>query len=95
MLYEYIAGFAVISLVFIIVMNDSDEKTMTQTPVATALTVSEAIVTKTQWTEMIKATGPITARQEAIIGAEISGQRLVTVMADIGDIVKKGQNIPN
>ncbi|WP_154916638.1 efflux RND transporter periplasmic adaptor subunit [Klebsiella michiganensis] len=91
MLYEYIAGFAVISLVFIIVMNDSDEKTMTQTPVATALTVSEAIVTKTQWTEMIKATGPITARQEAIIGAEISGQRLVTVMADIGDIVKKGQ----
>lgn len=62
-----------------------------KTPASAALTVSETRVAEAQWPESIKATGPVAAWQEAIIGTEISGQRLVAVMVDVGDIVKKGQ----
>ncbi len=58
---------------------------------AEAITVSETTVTETEWAEIVEATGSIAAWQEAVIGAEISGQRLVAVLANVGDTVKKGQ----
>jgi RND family efflux transporter MFP subunit len=62
-----------------------------EAPIPAALTVSVTRVTETEWPEIIKATGPISAWQEAVIGTEVSGQRLIDVMADVGDLVKKGQ----
>jgi hypothetical protein len=32
------------------------------------------VVTEAEWPEIIKATGPISTWQEAVIGAEISGR---------------------
>jgi RND family efflux transporter MFP subunit len=56
-----------------------------------ALTVVQVQVAEGQWPDIVKATGPIAAWQEAVIGAEIAGQRLTEVTANVGDEVKKGQ----
>lgn len=76
---------------FLVLRGKDAKGTPAEAPIPAALTVSETRVTETEWPEIIKATGPISAWQEAVIGTEISGQRLVAVMADVGDIVKKGQ----
>ena len=90
----------VISLVIVILiisawlmLKSTDERKTgsMETQTAVALTVSETIVTEAEWPEIVKATGPISAWQEAVIGAEISGQRLIDVIADVGDTVKKGE----
>lgn len=56
-----------------------------------ALTVDTAKARMESWPDIIQASGPIAAWQEAIIGAEISGQRLTELLVDVGDVVKKGQ----
>jgi len=58
---------------------------------AAALTVQTATATTAQWPQTLQASGTIAAWQEAIIGSEISGQRLVAVNVNVGDTVKKGQ----
>lgn len=55
-----------------------------------ALTVTAASVVRAEWAEVANATGAIAPWQEAIIGSEISGQRLVELRVNVGDIVKKG-----
>jgi RND family efflux transporter MFP subunit len=40
---------------------------------------------------VIAATGNVTAWQEAVIGAELSGYRLTEVLVNVGDVVRKGQ----
>ena len=55
-----------------------------------ALTVQVATAATLSWPEILEASGPIAAWQEAIIGSEISGQRLVQVLVNVGDNVKKG-----
>jgi RND family efflux transporter MFP subunit len=56
-----------------------------------ALTVTAAPVTVASWPQTLEASGPIAAWQEAIIGSEISGQRLIDVNVNVGDRVKKGE----
>jgi RND family efflux transporter MFP subunit len=58
---------------------------------APALTVQVAAATTVQWPETLQVSGPIMAWQEAIIGSEISGQRLIELNVNVGDRVKKGQ----
>ncbi|PPD53293.1 MAG: efflux transporter periplasmic adaptor subunit [Methylotenera sp.] len=83
---------AVLAVVVFFVLKGTDEQgTPAETVLPAALTVSETTVTEAQWPEVIKATGPVAAWQEAVIGAEISGQKLIAVMTDVGNIVKKGQ----
>jgi RND family efflux transporter MFP subunit len=55
-----------------------------------ALTVTTVTPETVQWSERVTASGPVLAWQEAIIGAEIGGVRLVELQANIGDRVKKG-----
>lgn len=56
-----------------------------------ALTVDAATASFKLWPDVIKASGSIAPWQEALIGAEISGLRLIEVLADVGDVVTKGQ----
>ena len=56
-----------------------------------ALTVSTVAPQKAEWPRTISANGNITAWQEAIIGAELSGLRLTDVLVNVGDTVKRGQ----
>ncbi|MFT3931192.1 MAG: efflux RND transporter periplasmic adaptor subunit [Spongiibacteraceae bacterium] len=57
---------------------------------APALTVQAASAKRVEWPQTIQVSGPIVAWQEAIIGSEIAGQRLVELRVNVGDRVKKG-----
>lgn len=60
-------------------------------PATSALTVEIATAAMADWPETLQVSGPIVAWQEAIIGSEISGQRLIELRANVGDRVKKGE----
>ena len=56
-----------------------------------ALTVTLSSPSRVDWPLRLSATGSIAAWQEVVVGAEVSGWRLVEVAAQIGDRVKRGQ----
>lgn len=56
-----------------------------------ALTVSRAVPQWRQWPIIIEASGAIAAWQEAVIGAQQAGLRLIEVNVNVGDQVKRGQ----
>lgn len=60
-------------------------------PVKTALTVNLTSPQPTSLPQIISANGSVAAWQEAIIGAEAQGLRLLEVRAQVGDRVKRGQ----
>ncbi len=62
-----------------------------QTLAAPALTVTRGAPQWRQWPTIIEASGTITAWQEAIIGAQQAGLRLIEVNVNVGDQVKLGQ----
>ncbi len=43
------------------------------------------------WSMTLSAHGPVAAWQESIIGAEVSGLRLMQVLVNVGDVVRQGQ----
>ena len=65
-----------------------NQKTITAKP---ALTVATARPKQLSLPVKLSANGNITAWQEAIIGSESNGLRLVQVLANVGDPVKAGQ----
>lgn len=56
-----------------------------------ALTVATTTLQAAQWNQSLAANGSVTAWQEAVIGAEVSGVRIIEVKASVGDQVEKGQ----
>lgn len=58
-----------------------------------ALAVSVTNPMAQDWGTTIMANGAISPWQEAIIASEISGLRITDVLADVGDEVKKGQEL--
>jgi HlyD family secretion protein len=56
-----------------------------------ALTVTTTQPQKADWPLTVSGNGSIAAWQEAVIGAEANGLRLVEVAAQVGDRVRKGQ----
>ncbi|MEY4766020.1 MAG: hypothetical protein RI907_2693 [Pseudomonadota bacterium] len=58
---------------------------------APALSVEVVSAQPRTWDLKLVANGPILAWQDAIVGAELGGQRLVSVQVDVGDVVRKGQ----
>jgi RND family efflux transporter MFP subunit len=65
-----------------------DPKAATSKP---ALTVATALPVQMSLPVKLSANGNITAWQEAVIGSESNGLRLVQVQANVGDQVKTGQ----
>ncbi|KPF68794.1 RND transporter [beta proteobacterium AAP99] len=55
------------------------------------LTVTVAQPQRADWQQTLAVNGSVAAWQEAIIGAEVSGYRLVEVSASVGDRVRRGQ----
>lgn len=62
-----------------------------QTQPVAALTVTRATPQWRQWSATLEAAGTIEPWQEAVIGAQQSGLRLLEVRAAVGDVVKRGQ----
>ncbi|RYX96844.1 MAG: efflux RND transporter periplasmic adaptor subunit [Comamonadaceae bacterium] len=58
-----------------------------------ALTVSTALPQAVSLPVKLAANGNIAAWQEAVIGSESNGQRLVQVLVNVGDVVRKGQEL--
>jgi RND family efflux transporter MFP subunit len=58
---------------------------------APALTVTVSRPQAVEWPETIVASGAIEAWQEASVGAQVGGQRIAEIVAEVGDVVKKGQ----
>ncbi len=56
-----------------------------------ALTVALTTPSRADWPQRISANGSVAAWQEVVVGAEVSGWRLVEVAAQVGDQVKRGQ----
>lgn len=87
-----IAAAAIALIILIIVFSGSSKETpKEEEKIVAALTVSSAAATHAQWAKTLIASGAVAAWQEAIIGSEISGQRLIEVAVNVGDEVKKGQ----
>lgn len=58
-----------------------------------ALTVTTVVPETQVWPLRVLASGSVLAWQEAIIGAEVGGVRLVEMHANVGDRVKKGEEL--
>lgn len=56
-----------------------------------ALTVTTVVPQRTDWPQRLSAAGNIAAWQEVVIGSELAGLRLVEVVAQVGDRVRRGQ----
>lgn len=56
-----------------------------------SLTVTAVKPSPGQWSDTLRANGNIAAWQEAVIGSELSGQRLADVLVNVGDRVVRGQ----
>ncbi|MGD8415723.1 MAG: efflux RND transporter periplasmic adaptor subunit [Pseudomonadales bacterium] len=72
--------------------SDAEDRSTSESSAdAAALTVSLVQPMPIVWPETVTANGAIGAWQEAVVGAEVGGMRLVEVLADVGDQVSKGQ----
>lgn len=73
-----------------IAWSSSREASLREAPGA-VITVTGVVATSKQWARTLKASGPIMAWQEAIIGTELSGRRLIELRVNVGDRVEKGE----
>lgn len=65
----------------------------TQAPIqpAAALAVTVTTATAEQWPITLEASGAVAPWEEAVIGSQVSGLRLVELLVNVGDRVKRGQ----
>jgi RND family efflux transporter MFP subunit len=58
-----------------------------------ALTVALIPLQREDWPRTLVAQGNITAWQEAVVGGELSGFRIIEVLVNVGDRVRRGQTL--
>jgi RND family efflux transporter MFP subunit len=85
---------AVLAALFGIVTH-ADTAVADQKPASSpsALTVTAAVVKNTQLSRTVVANGSIYAWQEMIVGPEVGGYRVAAVNVDVGDHVRRGQEL--
>jgi RND family efflux transporter MFP subunit len=74
-----------------VVLAGKDAAPPTTTQTAPAMTVTIVSPQSVTWSETLAASGVIAPWQEASVGAQIGGQQLTEVLANVGDQVKRGQ----
>src|SRR5882757_2384475 len=62
-------------------------------PAPVAMTVTTTALSAASLTRTMAVNGSIHPWQEIIVGPEISGYRVTAVRVDVGDVVKKGQEL--
>jgi HlyD family secretion protein len=65
----------------------------TSEPAIAALTVTTVAPRTDDWPIVIPANGSLSAWQEAVIASEISGLRVVSLNADVGSLVQRGDEL--
>ena len=58
---------------------------------AAAMTITVASAQQAQWPQMLHASGAIAPWQEAVVGTQVDGLRLIDVAVEVGDAIKRGQ----
>lgn len=81
----------ILAVLAMIYLNPKPEKTAVPAASKPALTVSTAMPTQQNWPLKLSANGSIAPWQEAIIGSESNGLRLLQVLVNVGDRVQAGQ----
>jgi HlyD family secretion protein len=71
--------------------TDAQGAAKTAADQAASLTITTATVASSQVVRTVPATGSIFAWQEVIIGSEVGGYRVASVLVDVGSRVQKGQ----
>lgn len=88
-LYAVVAGLALVTGVLLLILRAAPPTSIADpSPV---LTVKRIVASEQRWPQTLSAVGSIAAWQEAVIGAEIGGQRLSRLLVDVGDHVRRGQ----
>lgn len=67
------------------------ERVSTPASAKPALTVGTAVAQRTEWEQTLDASGAVAAWQEAVVGAQTGGLRLIDLRVNVGDVVKRGQ----
>ncbi len=83
--------FAVLAAAGLAACSEAPPETKAPPAAKPALTVSTVQPQTLDWPQTLTAGGNVAAWQEAIIGPEIANQRIVEVLANVGDVVKRGQ----
>ena len=83
----------VIAVVVVVVLRGGKNSQAVTDEIRPALTVTTVVPSTEKWPQQVKASGSVLAWQEAIIGAEVGGVRLVEMHANVGDRVKKGEEL--
>lgn len=86
------AGILALLLILLLVMRASSSDTQT-TAAPTALTVTARTLRTVDLARSVSANGSIFPWQEIIVGPEVGGYRVAAVNVDVGDRVKKGQEL--
>ncbi len=90
----YVLLVVILMVVFaVVVLRGGKKSQAVADEVKPALTVTTVAPGTEQWPQQVKAGGSVLAWQEAIIGAEVGGARLVEMHANVGDRVKKGEEL--
>lgn len=77
----------------ILLLRPKTAKLPASTARPASLSVNVITPTHAMWPKSVAAQGAIAAWQESTIGTEIGGLRIAQVLADVGDRVKRGQEI--
>lgn len=85
-----VAGGAALAVVAAIILAAIGDAPAEPAPTP-SLTVTLASPQVRLWSETLEASGPIAAWQEAVIGSQVSGLRLIEVRVNVGDRVRRGQ----
>lgn len=85
-------------IIWLVFLRSPDKQDTEKTASATAQTTPKPALTVTvvnpqliNWQQTFTANGNVAAWQEVVIGSELSGQRLLRVNVNVGDVVKRGQ----
>jgi HlyD family secretion protein len=90
-------GFAALALILgtvwwrVGVIHGNTKNAQKAAAIKPALTVATTTPFLAEWPETLSANGNIAAWQEALIGAEVGGLRLIEVKANVGETVRQGQ----
>ena len=88
-----VLGLIAIAVVLVVVKLAGPGQAQMAEQAKPALTVTTVSPAMRNWPQKITATGNVQAWQEAIVGAQVAGLRLAEVDANVGDAVKKGQQL--
>lgn len=86
-----VAAVSLISAVGVFMLIPNNTKATVVSKPKASLNVRTCKPQTADWPNLLSANGSIVAWQEAVIGAELSGLQLASVLVDVGDQVKRGQ----